>query len=203
MKAAAIAFLCALPPCLAAAVVEYRLVPAPGMSLELKVQKTGLMRGRFHTFDFPRFQGSVRYDVETPSRSSVELEVELGSMQLLDTWVSEKDHKKILEYARTDMLAVSQYPRIRFVSTSAAPAAEDWMRVSGNLTIRAVTKQVEVRVKVKERGDGFQIFEGKSVFPMTAFGLKPPSAALGMIGTKDEMELTFVVRAERVPGGAQ
>jgi len=193
------ALLLAIPAALAAAVVEYRIAPSPGTSIQLKVQKTGLMRGREHTFDFPRFRGVVRYDFETPARSSVDLELELGSMQLLDTWVSDKDHKKILEYARGEMLAIDRFPTLRFVSTKVIPTGDGAMRVPGNLTIRDVTKPVEVQARVKERGDGYQLFEGRSVFPMTAFGLKPPSAALGLIGTKDEMEVKFVIRAERAP----
>jgi hypothetical protein len=38
-------------------------------------------------------------------------------------------------------------------------------------------------------------FTGSATVRITDFGLKPPSAALGVIGTKDEMTFSFVLRA--------
>jgi hypothetical protein len=39
-------------------------------------------------------------------------------------------------------------------------------------------------------------FQGSAKIKLTDFNLKPPKAALGAIGTKDEMSFSFVLKAE-------
>jgi polyisoprenoid-binding protein YceI len=176
--------------------VPYNLKPRPENRFVLEVTKTGLMSGKKHLLEFGKYEGRIRFDSEVPVRSSVELEVKAGDVAVRDTWVSEKDRKKIHDYAVNDMLQSAMHPVIRFVSTS-AESAGDAVKLRGDLTVRGQTKPVVVMVKLKESGDGFLVFEGQSSFRMTIFGLKPPTAALGTIGTKDEMLLTFLLRAER------
>ena len=45
-------------------------------------------------------------------------------------------------------------------------------------------------------------FAGSTTFGMKAYGIKPPSALLGAIGTRDEMDLTFRLRAQSGPFSA-
>jgi polyisoprenoid-binding protein YceI len=182
-----------------AELVDYHLKPAQGNRFTLEVTKTGFLSGKKHLLEFGKYEGRVRYDKATPARSEVQFDVQAGDIAVKDTWVSEKDRVKIRDYAVNDMLQSKTSPLIRFVST-AAEAAGDGVKLMGNLTVRGQTRPVVVMVKVKEAGDGFVIFEGESRFRMTIFGLKPPTAALGTIGTKDEMALTFLLRAVRESG---
>jgi polyisoprenoid-binding protein YceI len=63
--------------------------------------------------------------------------------------------------------------------------------VAGNLTIRNITNPVTVAVVYK----GGETFEGSAKVRLTDYKLKPPSALLGAIGTKDEMTVTFRLKA--------
>ena len=168
-----------------------RVTPGPGSRFALEVEKTGLLRGKKHLFLFERYSGVLAMDVQFPERSKIELEIESRSAVLKDDWVSTKDVEKILETAQMDLLDSAKYPKLRFVSTSVAAAANGHFTVTGNLTIRNITNAVTVAVVSK----GGEVFEGTAKVKLTDYKLKPPSAAFGAIGTKDEMTVTFTLKA--------
>lgn len=173
----------------AAQPVTYRIAPAPNAKLQLEVEKTGVLRGKKHLFDFPAFAGTVVYDVKNPQAAKVELVIDTAPIRCLDTWVSESDRAKILIEAREKMLDAARYPQMKFVSTNVVQTNGPWFRVTGNLTIKTLTRSVDVELKL----DALDA-EGRAVFPMTVFGLKPPSAFLGAVGTKDELTVQFHLR---------
>ena len=175
--------------------VEHTLKPDPLAHMTLYVEKTGLMNGRQHVLEFGQYRGTVRYAAGDPAASSVEFVVEAASLKVRDTWVSEKDRRKIHDFTLDDMLAASRHPEIRFVSASATSAADGNVRVAGNLTLRGITRPASVLVRLKEQGQGFVLYEGSAMIQVSDYGLKPPKAALGMIGTKDETTLRFLLKA--------
>ena len=90
---------------------------------------------------------------------------------------------------RPDMLDVSRFPTLKFESTAIRQTAPDRFEVSGTLTVRDRSRAVVVLVmKI-----GNQSYRGSAKLRLTDFGLKPPSAALGLVGTKDEMAFAFVL----------
>jgi polyisoprenoid-binding protein YceI len=103
--------------------------------------------------------------------------------------VSANDLKKIEKTARTEMLDVSRFPALRFESTSIRQTGPDRFEVSGTLTVR--DKSRAVVLAVMKTGD--RSYRGSTKIRLTDFGLKPPSAALGLVGTKDEMTFAFVL----------
>lgn len=175
---------------------HYAVKPAAGSHMTLEVTKTGFYGGRKHLLEFGRYEGTVRFDRDAPAHSEVQFQVQAGDMAVKDTWISESDRVKIHDYAVNDMLQAKSHPVIRFASTG-AEAAEGGLKFTGNLTIRGQSKPVTVLVRWKESGSDALEVEGESRFRMTIFGLKPPTAALGTIGTKDEMLLKFALRAVR------
>jgi polyisoprenoid-binding protein YceI len=175
---------------LLAASLAYDIGPAAGNRLALEVYKIGLWNGRKHSFTFERYHGSLLYDAAAPERSQVSFTVEAGSIALHDTWVSEKDRAKIAKYALAEMLHADRYPELAFSSTRIAAAAPGRFEVQGTLTMGGTAKPVTVQVTLKP---GFSI-EGSATLRMSDWGMKPPSAALGTIGTRDEMSVTFVLK---------
>lgn len=86
---------------------------------------------------FNDFRGTVAIDGADPSRSSAEVSVEVAS---IDTRNSQRD-----EHLRTnDFLAAEQYPQINFVSTGVAAGGDRQFDLSGDLTIRGVTRAVTI-----------------------------------------------------------
>jgi polyisoprenoid-binding protein YceI len=175
---------------LLAASVAYDIGPAAGNRLALEVYKTGLWSGRKHSFTFERYHGSLLYDAAAPERSQVRFNVEAGSIALHDAWVNEKDRAKIVKFALAEMLQADRYPELVFSSTRIAAAAPGHFEVRGTLAMRGTVKPVTVQVTFKP---DFSI-EGSATLRMTDWGMKPPSAALGTIGTRDEMNVTFLLK---------
>ncbi len=166
-----------------------RVGPAVGTRFALEVEKTGLMNGKKHLFLFERYSGILQLDQAHPERSSIQLDIEARSAVLKDDWVSAKDAKKIAETAQMEMMDSAKYPSLKFISTNIVFKGNGAYEVRGDLTIRNVTRQVLVLVNEK---DG--VCEGTAKVKLTDFKLKPPSALLGAIGTKDEMTVSFLLR---------
>ncbi|MGE3959742.1 MAG: YceI family protein [Vicinamibacterales bacterium] len=88
---------------------------------------------------FSDFAGVIEFDAEDPSRSKVNVTIQVAS---IDT----KEPKRDAHLRSDDFFAAEQFPTISFVSTSIAPKGGDRYDVTGDLTIRGVTRQVVLPV---------------------------------------------------------
>jgi polyisoprenoid-binding protein YceI len=175
---------------------NYSLAASPASHVELVVTKTGFLRGKQHVFVFDRFGGTLRYDSRKPDASHVEFEIASKSILCKDTWGSANDLRKIQDVATKDMLDVEHHPTITFRSIAVHPTKPGMFEVRGELTIRRITKPVVVAVSVSPNQEGRLSVDGSAQVRLTDYGLKPPSAAFGTIGTKDEMALSFHLDAK-------
>lgn len=92
--------------------------------------------GRFKDFD-----GTIKYDKANPANSSVEFTVKAAS---IDTASDDRD--KHLKSA--DFFDVEKFPTWTFTSTKVTAKDSDTLNVTGNLTIKGVTKLVTIPVDV-------------------------------------------------------
>jgi polyisoprenoid-binding protein YceI len=84
---------------------------------------------------FKGIQGTIVLDEADLARSSVEAEIDAAS---LDTGVEQRDtHLK-----SGDFLEVEKYPKITFKSTKVEPQGKEKAKITGDLTIRDVTREV-------------------------------------------------------------
>ena len=161
--------------------------------MELTVEKTGLLSGKKHLFSFTEYRGTLMFDRDAPDRSAVTLSIESASALCRDAWLNAKDLRKVQEYAVKDMLAADRYPHIRFRSTATNKIDANRFQTQGTLTIRDIPKPVLLLVSLSTDSNGSPVIEGTSTIRLTDFGLKPPTAALGTIGTKNEMSFRFAI----------
>lgn len=176
-----------LYPIAALAIWGQQMVPG-NATVEATVEKTGLMSGKKHRLAWEKFDG--KFAVSPPQ---VEFVVEAGSIKVLDDWIDDGKKADVRKEALgKDVLDVAKFPQIRFVSTGISGDMEKAFQVAGSLTVRGIAKPVTLFVR--RTGSGY---EGETRFPMTAFGIKPPKAVLGAVGTKDEMTIRFVVGASK------
>ena len=178
---------------------SYEIRPADGTRMELRVYKTGFMRGKVHLFQFPQYKGTLLYDPRKPEASEVTLTIPAASIQLLDTWLSAKDFKSVQQYALKDMLAAERFPEITFSSMAARPLENGVFEVRGTLAIRGVPKPAVVKVTPQTDSGADPRFKGEARIRLTDYGLKPPTAGFGTVGTKDEMDFTFTLTAALKP----
>jgi len=185
-----------------AAETSYQIKPADDARMELTVEKTGLYRGKKHFFTFDRYSGILILEADAPERSRVELTIESDSIICHDTWVSMKDLRNIMEEATRNMLAVDRYPVIAFRSNRVTVLSAGKYEVQGALTIRGIAKPATVIIDWSPTAQPVLTFQGQAILRLTDYGLKPPSAVFGAIGTKNEMQFRFRLIAKPSESGS-
>jgi polyisoprenoid-binding protein YceI len=86
---------------------------------------------------FTEFSGTAHLDVAEPAASSVALRIATAS---IDTGTADRD----AHLRSPDFLDVERYPEMVFVSTAVAQVDDDVYRVTGDLTIKDVTRSVSI-----------------------------------------------------------
>jgi polyisoprenoid-binding protein YceI len=169
---------------------SFRFEPGPQNRVALEVEKTGLLRGKKHVFVFGRYTGALDYNPSKQESSKVHFELQSNSIMCIDTWISDKDKVKVMKAALDDALQADKYPTITFVSNQVQSTGPNKFDVTGTLSLRGVIQPVTVAVT--KNGN---IYDGNAAVNMKDYGIKPPSTALGAIGTKEVMNLTFHLAA--------
>jgi polyisoprenoid-binding protein YceI len=86
---------------------------------------------------FTEFQGTAHLDAGNPAASTVSLRIAAAS---IDTGTPDRD----AHLRSADFLDVERFPELRFDSTEVEQVDEDVYRVTGDLTIKDVTRPVSV-----------------------------------------------------------
>jgi polyisoprenoid-binding protein YceI len=145
---------------------------------------------------FGDFAGTAHLDVADPAASSVELRIKTATV---DTGVADRD----AHLRSADFLDVETYPELTFVSTEVEQLDEDTYRVTGDLTIKDVTRPVSVDFTLtgSARDPWGQLrvgFEGALVIRRSDWGLTWNTALdTGGVLVSDKIQIEFDVSAIR------
>lgn len=90
---------------------------------------------------FEKVSGTGHFDAEDPTKSTLTVTIDVASV---DTRNADRDN----HLRNNDFFDVPSYPEITFVSTSVAPVDDDHFSVTGDLTIKDVTKPVTVEFEL-------------------------------------------------------
>lgn len=107
---------------------------------------------------FTRFSGDAHLDETNPANSRVDVTIDLAS---LTTGTEGRDN----HLRSADFFDVENHPTATFYSTKVEKVGEDRLRVTGDLTIRGVTKPVTLDVTVEGKVKDMQ---GKDRYGFTA-----------------------------------
>jgi polyisoprenoid-binding protein YceI len=88
---------------------------------------------------FTKLSGTVQYDSAHPAKSSVDATIDAASV---DTRVEMRDN----DLRRAKFFDAAKYPTITFRSKNVEPAGKGKLKVTGDLTIHGVTKEVVLNV---------------------------------------------------------
>jgi len=145
---------------------------------------------------FNEFEGHGHFDADDPSQSHLQLTIEAAS---IDTRSADRDG----HLRSNDFFDMETYPQLTFVSTSVEAVGEATYRVTGDLTIKDVTKPVTVDFDYAGTADdpfGNQRlgFEGTVVVNRRDWGLDW-NAPLGTGGVlvSEKITLEFEISAIR------
>jgi polyisoprenoid-binding protein YceI len=153
------------------------------------------VRGRFLAWD-----GALTLDERDWSQAHVEVSIDAASI-----WTNDEARDGYLKSA--DFLDAQRFPKLTFKSTKVAPAGDDKLAVTGDLTIRDVTKPVTIAVerlgKAEDPGGNTRLtFSGKAAVQREEFGAKW-NQALETGGFLVGKEVQIDVELQAVPSPAQ
>jgi polyisoprenoid-binding protein YceI len=145
---------------------------------------------------FNEFAGTGYFDVEDPSKSNLSLTIQAAS---IDTRNADRDgHLK-----GNDFFDMATYPTIEFASTSVEALDAENYRVTGDLTIKGVTKPVTVDFEYTGTAvDPFNNtrigLEGKTVINRKDWGVNwNATLEAGGVLVSEKVTLEFEVSAVR------
>jgi polyisoprenoid-binding protein YceI len=147
------------------------------------------VRGSFNTFT-----GTINIDGEHPENSGVRVTVEVDSV---DTRNEMRDN----HLRSNDFLDIANYPHLTFASTEIKHLGGNDFEVTGELTIKGVTRTVTVPVEYQGSatdpfGNQRIGFEGSTVINRTDFGVTYNAALeTGGVLVGDKITLEFEVSA--------
>jgi len=144
---------------------------------------------------FNEFAGTAHIDGDDLGRSSVELTIQVAS---IDTRNADRDG----HLRSNDFLALDEYPEIVFRSTGVTPT-DDGVDITGDLTIKGVTKSVTVPFTFEGQatdpfGNERVGFEGTTTINRKDYGLTWNAALeTGGVLVSDKIVLEFEISAIR------
>ena len=86
---------------------------------------------------FNEFTGSGYFDAADPARSHLELTIKADS---IDTRNQDRDN----HLRSNDFFDMATYPELRFASTSFAKSGESTYKVTGDLTMKGITRSITI-----------------------------------------------------------
>lgn len=150
---------------------------------------------------FADFSGSLYLDEDDPSRSTAEVTVQMRSVE---TGQPQRD-----DHLRTsDFFDVEQHPTMSFKSTRAERSGEDNYRLTGDLTLKGVTRPVTLDIEytglVRDPfGNDRAGFEGRATINRKDWGLTWNVAMeAGGFMVSDKITLELDIAAVRTPPAA-
>ncbi len=146
---------------------------------------------------FEEFEGTITVDPEDLSTLSATGTVEVASIQT-------RNERRDEHLRSEDFFHIEAHPQIRFATTGVEQRSGQWV-ARGDLTIRGVTKSVEVPFALRDRrvDDDGRVglgFEARFVIDRHDFGITWSGAFdAGGVVVGDEVTIELVVEARQRP----
>jgi len=141
---------------------------------------------------FAKFEGVITVDRDNLANSAVTATIDVASV---DTRVEKRNG----HLRSPDFFDVAKFPVMTFKSTSWKKTGDDTFDVTGNLTIRDVTKEVVLAVKLLGFGPGAQgamlsAWEATTTVHRADFGVNGPAVLGKMLG--EDVAVTIEIESD-------
>jgi len=146
--------------------------------------------------EFKKYEGKVVLDEADVTKSTVEASIDTAS---IDTGVADRDG----HLRSPDFFDTAKYPTATFKSTKVAANGKDRLAVTGDLTLRGVTKPVVLDVETSPEvkgmfGETRRAFAATTKIDRKAFGLAWSKAVEAGPVVGDEVTLTLDLEVTKV-----
>lgn len=128
--------------------------------------------------EFKGLKGTIKWDAANPANSSFNVSVDVNT---INTGIDMRDN----DLKKETYFDAAKYPTINFVSTAVTAT-----NVTGNLTIKGVTKEINIPFTATAVGNGY-LFEGKFSLNRKDFGVGGGSFVLS-----DHVDVTLKIQAQ-------
>ncbi|MGK5641903.1 YceI family protein [Streptomyces sp. URMC 126] len=179
-------------PALAALTGDWTIDPAHStIGFMVRHAMVTNVRGSFH-----EYQGTLHLDGSDPARSTASLDITVASV---DTGMKDRDAHLLKE----DFFDAERFPLMTFRSTAAESLGGDVYRLTGDLTIKDVTRPVTIDLEfngsaVDAYGTERVGFEGHAAIQRSDWGLSWNAALeAGGVMISDKVKLLFDISAVR------
>ncbi|WNG44150.1 YceI family protein [Archangium minus] len=168
-----------------------------GIHFSVRHMVIAKVRGSFRSYS-----GTVALDEQDITASSVSVRIETAS---IDTGVEQRD----THLRSADFFDVEKFPAITFQSTKVEKSSGNGLRVTGNLTIRDVTREVvleaeQLGIGKDPWGNVKAAFEAKTSVDRRDFGLQWNQALeTGGVLVGEKVEITLELQAVKAQQGAE
>lgn len=181
-----------IDPALAALTGDYAIDPAhSSIGFTVRHAMVTNVRG-----SFGEHEGTLRLDGADPSRSSAALDIRIASV---DTGIKDRDAHLLGD----DFFSAEKFPLMTFRSTAAEALGGDRYRITGDLTIKDVTRPLSIDLEFNGSatdvyGNERVGFEGGAEILRSEWGLTWNAALeAGGVMVSDKVKLTFDISAVR------
>jgi polyisoprenoid-binding protein YceI len=154
-----------------------------------------LMVSKVHGF-FTKWKGSLAFDEKNPSSSHAEVEIDVASV---DTREPQRDaHLK-----SGDFFEVEKHPKMTFKTTAVESGKDGHFNVTGDLTLRGVTKSVVLDVEYGGRSTHPQMGERAGFSAHTSINRKDFGVAFnqvldnGGVALSDKVDINLEIEATK------
>jgi hypothetical protein len=160
-----------------------------GSTITIHVSKSGLFSGFAHNHVVV---APIAKSVLDPQHMTAEIVVHTREMKVIDPGDSDSTRLEI----QTTMLGpkvlnADKYPGIRFKSARIEQLAPQHYRVTGNLELHGVSKEISFDVSGSPGN-----YRGSTKLKQTDFGIEPVSIGGGTVKVKDVLDVEFDVYGE-------
>ena len=159
--------------------------------------------GHNPTIGIKDFTGSLVFSPAAPGKPELDMVINAHSMESVDP-IRPKDKQEIQD-TMMELLDVSTYPTVRYKATEATVTmlTESWFRAQfrGHLSLRGVTRPQDIDAQLTLLNNDVRL-TGTFHILQSAFKIHRPSAAGGLLITKDELKFTFDIHGSAVAEGS-
>jgi polyisoprenoid-binding protein YceI len=183
-----------------AATVQY-LIDGRASRFTVQAFATGLLStfGHSPTIAIPDFKGEVLVNLDALEQSSLRVTIRADSLTVTDD-ISGKDRDEIDRRMRTEVLESDSYPEIVYesskVSASKTGQGQYWVALTGELTLRGITRSQAISARVSVNEDTLRA-TGDFSLRQSDYEISPVSAVGGTIKLKDELKFSFDISARK------
>jgi len=151
-------------------------------------------KGHEHLVAVREFTGEAQMTPDTLTPASLEITAKTASMEETSSVFTEPQKKIINKELREIVLLPAQYPDIVFRSTNvngkAISSGQYDLKITGDLTLHGVTRQIAIPTKVTVIGNDLRA-QGEFSVNRDDFKVKATSAAHGLVRVKNKIKFTF------------